>query len=124
MSNTIILKPKWGDTGDGRNPAPVHVENLPLFTKFYTFHVIFLWISSINSIHQTMFFDQRALGKPRQIREGLEISAPKGGGHLVEQKCAKRCRLWNQPFAFLWPSSAQKVLLIGSNSRQAHCSSG
>ena len=41
VSNTIILKPKWGDTGDGRNPAPVHMENLPLFTKFYTSHVIF-----------------------------------------------------------------------------------
>ncbi len=27
-------------TVDGRNPAPVDVENLPLFTRFFTFQVV------------------------------------------------------------------------------------
>jgi len=28
------------DTVDGRNPAPVDMENIPLFTGFYTFQVV------------------------------------------------------------------------------------
>ena len=38
-----------GGTLDGRNPAPGDMENIPLFTWFYTSQVV-VWISSINSI--------------------------------------------------------------------------
>ena len=38
-----------GGTLDGRNPAPGDIENIPLFTWFYTSRVV-VWISSINSI--------------------------------------------------------------------------
>ena len=31
--------PKPQDTVDGRNPAPVDMENIPIFTGFYTSHV-------------------------------------------------------------------------------------
>ena len=30
----------WGDTVDGRNPAPVDMENLPLFKVVYTSQVV------------------------------------------------------------------------------------
>ena len=39
-----------GDTVDGRNPAPVDMENVPLFTEFSTFQVVVWDFWTINSI--------------------------------------------------------------------------
>ncbi len=42
------------DTLDGRNPAPVDMVNIPLFTGFYTSQVVSR-ISSINSTTASLF---------------------------------------------------------------------
>ena len=44
LSHLASSKPiRWGtvhDTVDGRNPAPVDMVNIPLFTRFFTSQVV------------------------------------------------------------------------------------
>ena len=49
-----------GDTVDGRNPGPVHISNIPLFTEFQTSQVVqdffhqqyvYIYIYLIKEVH-------------------------------------------------------------------------
>ena len=55
MVNRCEKPPIWGDTVDGRNPAPVDMVNIPLFTGFYTSQVVVWDFWTINLYFFTYF---------------------------------------------------------------------
>ena len=57
----LTLVPTPVPTIDGRNPAPVDMENLPLFTGFYVSQVVGTGISQPSTVWTGRFFSQRCL---------------------------------------------------------------
>ena len=99
VSRVLILPPT---TVDGRNPAPVDMVNIPLFTGFYTsqvvvwhfFHQQYQHVSTIDVNHHGLQFPKNQLGnRGRHILTALAKRKCLGRQPGIQEVLVKSCEL-------------------------------